>query len=82
MTRHLILISTILITACGQHSQVGSTQTNKSALSVDSLQTFTINKTTADDFQKAKKTFIDKTLFDTTAFKKVNYQSTTNSIRL
>lgn len=73
MTRQLIFILTILLTACGQNSpSIDNTLTNDKVTIIDSLETFSITKATADDFNKAKKSFIDKTLYDTTTFRKVN----------
>jgi hypothetical protein len=73
MTRQLTIILTFLLAACGQNSQsVDKTLTKNKATTNDSLQTFSITNATADDFNKAKKSFIDKTLYDTTTFKKVN----------
>jgi hypothetical protein len=39
---------------------------------IDSLQTFSITNATTDDFNNAKKAYKEKTLFDTTNYKKVN----------
>jgi len=73
MTRQLIFILTILLTACGQNSQsVDNSSTNDKATNIDSLQTFSITKATATDFNKAKKIYIDKTFYDTTTYRKVN----------
>lgn len=73
MTRQLLFIWTILLSACGQNSQSSDNASyEKKGTSIDSLQTFSITKATADDFNKAKKSFVDKTLYDTTTFKKVN----------
>jgi hypothetical protein len=73
MTRQLILILTVLLTACGQKTQsVDNSLSESKEKSIDSLQTFSITKATADDFKKAKKSFVDKTLYDSTTFKKMN----------
>lgn len=69
----ILIILTFLLAACGQNSQsVDSSSTESKATSSDSLQTFSITNATAYDFNKAKKLFIDKTLYDTTIFKNVN----------
>ena len=72
MTRQLIIYLTILLSACGQKNGTNETLTlNKAtAVSIDSLQPFSITNATADDFLNAKKVYIDHTLYDTTAFKK------------
>jgi hypothetical protein len=73
MTRQLIFILTILLVACGQNPQSSEkTSTENKETAIDSLQTFSITKASADDFNKAKKTFKDKILYDTTTFRKVN----------
>jgi hypothetical protein len=73
MTSQLIFILAILLTACGQEAQsVDNSSSESKGTSIDSLQTFSLTKATADDFNKAKKTFVDKTLYDTTTFRKVN----------
>lgn len=73
MTRQLIIILTIFLSACGQNSNaVDPSSTSEKVTAQDSLKTFSISKATADDFNKAKKAFIDKTLYDTSAFRKVN----------
>jgi hypothetical protein len=74
MTRQLISILTILLVACGQSSQSDENPSiqNKKEIVNDSLQTFSVTKTTVDDFNKAKNSFKDNTLYDTQAFKKIN----------
>ena len=73
MTRQLTIILTSLLAACGQNSEfVDNVSTESKTISNDSLQTFSITKATADDFDNAKKSFLDKTLYDTTTFKNVN----------
>jgi hypothetical protein len=73
MTRQLTIILTFLLTACEQISQsVDSSLTESKTKTSDILQTFTITKAAADDFNKAKRLFVDKTLYDTTTFIKVN----------
>ncbi|MEA5141285.1 hypothetical protein [Arcicella rigui] len=73
MTRQLTIILTFLLVTCGQNSQsADSNLTESNTTYSDSLQTFSITKATADDFNKAKRSFVDKTLYDTTTFRKVN----------
>ena len=73
MTRHLIVYLTIFISACGQNSQsADNILTDSKAVTIDSLQTFSITNATADDFKTAKSKAQDKILYDTTIFKKVN----------
>ncbi len=73
MTRQLIFILSILFAACGQNSHsVANTSPKIKATTIDSLQTFQITKATAEDFNNAKKSFVDKTLYDTITFRKVN----------
>jgi hypothetical protein len=73
ITRQLIFILTILLIACGQKTQsVDYSPSESKGISIDSLRTFSITKATADDFIKAKKSFVDKTLYDTASFRKVN----------
>lgn len=73
MTRQLTIILIFFLAACVQNSQsVDSSLTESKTTSSDSLQAFSITKATADEFIKAKRSFVDKTLYDTTIFKKVN----------
>ena len=72
MTRQLLIILTILFATCGHKN--ATNEKNKAdnvvKISSDSLETFSINKATFDDFAKAKINFKDKTLYDTTTYKK------------
>jgi len=73
MTRQLIVYLTIFFTACGQHSQsVDNSLLGSKEVAIDSLHTFSITIATADDFNIAKSKSKDKTLYDTTIFKKIN----------
>jgi starvation-inducible outer membrane lipoprotein len=73
MTRQLIIILTFLLAACGQNPQsADSSSTESKTTSSEDLQTFSITKATVADFDKAKKLFVDKTLYDTTIFRKAN----------
>lgn len=72
MTRQLIFILTILLTACGQKTQsVYNSSSELKGTSIDSLQTFSIASATVGDFNKAKKIFVDKTLYDSATYRKV-----------
>ncbi len=73
MTRQLIYILTFLLVACGQNSQSVEHDLSENKTTVnDNLQTFSIIKATSDDYYKAKKSFVDKTLYDTITFRKIN----------
>jgi len=73
MTRQLIIILTIFISACGQNSHSADNGLNENKLTVkDSLQTFSITKASTEDFLKAKKLYVNKMLYDTTTFRKTN----------
>jgi len=73
MTRQLIIYLTILLSACGQNLQSANTVlAENKKVAIDSLQTFSITNATTDDFNKAKKSYKERTLFDTTTYKKVN----------
>lgn len=73
MTRQLTIILTFLLAACGKNSQLVDRNSSEfNNMTYDSLHTFSVTNATADDFNKAKKTFVDKTLYDTTTFRKVN----------
>jgi len=70
---HKAYFVTFLLAACGQNSQSADSNLTESTIKPsDSLQAFSITKATADDYNKAKRLFIDKTLYDTTTFRKVN----------
>lgn len=73
MTRQLTIILTFLLAACGQNSQSLDNGSTESKASVnDSLQTFSITKATADDFDNAKKSYLDKIVYDTTTYRKMS----------
>lgn len=57
----------------GQNSQsADNILSDSKEVTIDSLQTFSINNATADDFKTAKSKAQDKILYDTITFKKVN----------
>ena len=73
MIQQLTILLIFLFAACGQKSKpIDNVSIENQITSNDSLQTFSITKATAEDYNKAKKLFIDKSLYDTTTFKKVN----------
>jgi hypothetical protein len=73
MKRQLLIYLTILLSACGKNSQSSDKiLIDQSDVSIDSLKTFSITNVTINDFNKAKKAYLEKTLFDTITFKKVN----------
>jgi len=74
MTRQLIFCLTILLSACGQkNATIDNGKLDNQPLSLgDSLQTFSMTKTTVADFIKAKKIYKDKFIQDTLNIKKVN----------
>jgi len=68
MRRHLfILFILIYFSACGQKSnKIDNISTS------DSIQEFSITKATKQDFEKAKLTNKDRTLYDTSIYNKIN----------
>ena len=74
MTRQLIFCLIILLSACGQkNATIDNRKLDNQPLSLgDSLQTFSITKTTIENFTKAKKIYKDKFIQDTLNIKKVN----------
>ena len=73
MSRKLIICLTILLSACGQKSSsIESVIVEDHSLSSsDSLQNFSITKTTLEDFIKAKKNYNNKFIQDTLNVKKI-----------
>jgi hypothetical protein len=75
MIRKQIFCLTILLSACGQKNssiESGSNIENQSLSSCDSLQTFSMTKTTLEEFIKAKKIYKDKFIQDTLNIRKIN----------
>jgi hypothetical protein len=73
MKRQLILLLTILITACGQNSHSGdkmSAETKSGA--ENSNLSFSVTNACFDDFSKAVRAYKDKFIPDTTVIKKTN----------
>jgi hypothetical protein len=74
MMRKLIFCLTILLFACGQKSPSikRCNIENQSLSSGDSLQTFSMTKTTLEDFITAKEIYKDKFIQDTLNIRKIN----------
>ncbi len=73
MIRHTVIILTLFNTACKQNSHLDArNRMEKNRPTNDSLNEYSITKATADDFNKAKKAFINKTDYYTKKIKKVN----------
>lgn len=68
--KQLIIILFFFFAACRQDSHLLDNTLSES--NTDSLLIFSITRATVDDFNNAKKIFVDKTLYDTITFKKVN----------
>jgi hypothetical protein len=73
MTRHLIILLTILFAACGQKSGSNEIVTSDSQTSLkgDTSKTFLITEATESDFINAQKKYADKISYDTTKNKKI-----------
>ncbi len=73
MIRLTILYLVMLLVSCGQKQQAAVPVSNSHPLLIDSIQALSITNATAEDFLKAKQVYQEKTVFDTTVYRKYNH---------